>query len=234
MNYLSQEDISFILYILIIVLIYFCIFVVMIILILAILGYIMFIYFKKKIFNYQIKGYNKKTQSIMNKFGGNNIHRIFLMNTPVNSFYVYGIYLFYQIDISYLFHPSLILELELDKNARKWIRIEKNEGIYLSEDYYILKSDQLIPLKKLREKITLLELLETSKQNMGEPNFFNWHILQNNCQDFIEELLKTMNVLTPRVKKQLSQKNSVNINEHNFMYFFLEFVAQCFSFSNYF
>ena len=234
MDYLSQENISFIFYILILVFIYFFIFIIMIILILAIFGYIMFIYFKKKIFNYQIKGYNKTAQHIIHKFGGNKINRIFLMNTPVNSFYVYGIYLFYQIDISYCFHPSLILELDLEKGRRKWIRIEKNEGIYLFEDYYILNNDQLIPLKKLREKMTLLELLETSKQNMGENNFFNWHILQNNCQDFIEELLKTMNVLTTKVKKQLCQKNSFNINEHNFMYFFLEFIAQCFSFSNYF
>ena len=168
MDYLSQENISFILYIFIIILIYFFIFITTSILILAIVGYVMFIYFKKKIFNYQIKGYNKIAQNIIHKFGGNKINRIFLMNTPVNSFYVYGIYLFYQIDISYCFHPSLILELELEKGCRKWIRIEKNEGIYLSEDYCILKNDQLIPLQKLREKMTLLELLETSKQNMGE------------------------------------------------------------------
>ena len=94
MDYLSQENISFVLYISIIVLIYFFICIIMIILILAMFGYIMFIYFKKKIFNYQIKGYNKTTQHIIHKFGGNKINRIFLLNTPIDSFYVYGIYLF--------------------------------------------------------------------------------------------------------------------------------------------
>lgn len=222
---LSQENI---LYILLIASIYCLLSLLMAIFMLAIFGYIIFIYFKKKIFNYEIQCFSRKTQTIINKYGKYRIRRVFLTNTPINLLYIYCTRIFLQFDLTSCFHPSLIVELETteNNNTRQWIRIEKNEGIYLSDTFSILNNTELIPLKKQRgKKMTLLDLLEKTKNNMGTKTFYTWHILNNNCQDFIIELLKTMNILTNKVKNKLCQKNlfhDIEVKEHHFFIYMFD------------
>ena len=56
-----------------------------------------------------------------------------------------------------------------------------------------------------KRKITLKELLNNTKNRVGEKDFFNWNIFTNNCQMFTYELLTTMNISKPKYLKFIDQ-----------------------------
>lgn len=211
----------------------------------SVVGYFMYIYFKKKIFNYQITHYNKQTQQIIQKFGDCNINRVFLIKKPIDYFYVYIMYLVYQVDISYYNHVSLVLELELPNNndnnnknknnkTKKWIRLEKNEGIYLYEDFCILNCHEVVYLKKPKLSMSLTQLLDKTKDTIGERKFYNWHVLENNCQHFTKEILNTLHLSHKKIKREICQHNHFEIKDTHFMYCFFDIFVQLFSFVYYF
>ena len=45
--------------------------------------------------------------------------------------------------------------------------------------------------------------MEETRNRMGNENFFNWHIYENNCQEFIKELIITIENYDDYYKKKI-------------------------------
>jgi hypothetical protein len=84
------------------------------------------------------------------------------------------------------YHLFMIATLE---NGQK-LHIEKNEVIRISP------SPRACPdaLELGTVNIPLSELLDKTRQRIGDNDFFSYDALGNNCQAFIQQLLRTMNL----------------------------------------
>jgi hypothetical protein len=70
------------------------------------------------------------------------------------------------------------------------LHIEKNEIIRMSENPR--PCPDALNLGSPSQPITVNELMERTKQTVGDANFFTYDPFKNNCQSFISYLLKTM------------------------------------------
>jgi hypothetical protein len=137
----------------------------------------------------------KKSSEIIQKFGNYEISRIYILRKPLINSYI-------TLLNNYL---SLIVELKLPNNIKKWIFIEKNDtSIHLKDYFPIISNDEIILNKLVRKKISLNNLLNTTKQRIGNKKFYNWDIINNNYEHFIKYLLKTLDIKEKKMFTQLT------------------------------
>jgi len=145
--------------------------------------------------------YNKKCQSILTTYGNCKIKNIYLVQQPIGKCiqYIFNILTLFQSKSEspekYLCHPSLLIELKKDKHT-KFILVEKNNCINISESFIINKGDEIKKIK-LSTTYTLHQLLQETQTRIGAHMFFNWNLFKNNCQEFTKEILITLNKYTP-------------------------------------
>lgn len=84
------------------------------------------------------------------------------------------------------YHLFMIATLE---NGQK-LHIEKNEVIRISPSPRACPD--ALEVGPPQKSVTLNELLETTRQRIGDGDFFSYDPFRNNCQAFIEQLLKSM------------------------------------------
>ena len=103
------------------------------------------------------------------------------------------------------YHTMLLLEVKLpnedNKNKVKLLLLEKNNCITINDNFVLsqgihieevqIKRTEEEEKEKEKEKKLLKNFLEETRIRMGNENFFNWHLFQNNCQEFTKELLIT-------------------------------------------
>jgi len=70
------------------------------------------------------------------------------------------------------------------------LHIEKNEVIRLSENPR--PCPNALDLGAPSQPITVSELMDRTKQRIGDRDFFTYDPLANNCQNFVNQLLRTM------------------------------------------
>ena len=156
--------------------------------------------------------YNDKIKALLEKYGDHAINKLYLIREPVSNILYYFIkaITFYRYN-KYLFpyHTSLICEINMPNNIKKYILLEKNNCININENYNInekqdikcinlckKKSKQRQDAKETKEvKITLNDILKQTRERIGDDKFFNWHIYKNNCQLFTKEILITLNTV---------------------------------------
>lgn len=200
----------------------------------AIVSYWIYLYYKKKIFNYEIRDYNKKTKKLLQKYGKWKLHRVFLIQKPIDVLFQKGMEWIYKTDISTYYHMGILVELKHNGN-NKLLFIEKNEGIYIYENFPILDSYEIHLSKLVKNKITFEKMMNQTKIGMGEKKYFNWNIIHNNCQHFSFELLKSLGINIDKKFSQLCQSwPDFEINEKTFIHYFFLFFVECFTFANYF
>ena len=139
----------------------------------AIISYWIYLYYKKKIFNYEIKDYNKRTNKVLKKYGKWRIHRVFLIQKPIDVLFQKVMEWIYKTDISTYYHMGILVELKLNGN-NKLLFIEKNEGIYIYENFPILDSYEIHLSKRVKnKKKTFEKMMNQTKLGMGKKNYFN-------------------------------------------------------------
>lgn len=156
--------------------------------------------------------YNKQSQEVLDKYGNYKIKRIYLVRQPFTKMITFGLNLFtfyYYNELIkkcheyYPYHTLLLIELQLRSNKNnickkesrtKFLLVEKNNCINISENFFISKSQENIPLEisKTNKRITLNQILDSTRDRIGSKLFFNWNIYKNNCQEFTKELLVTL------------------------------------------
>ena len=154
--------------------------------------------------------YDQLSKKILNKYGNNIVHRIYVLYTPSTNttMYIFNILSIIIHNKSFygildkikqkglpdkLYHASLIFELKVDKKYTKFIHINKELGVMVREKIIINNNNSIINIKPKYKK-TLKNILDSTMIRMGIDKFYNWDMFNNNCQNFIKELLKTVGI----------------------------------------
>jgi hypothetical protein len=82
----------------------------------------------------------------------------------------------------------LFMIVTMDDGSR--LHIEKNEVIRISESPR--DCPNALDLGTPSQPITITELMDRTKQRIGDRDFFTYDPLGNNCQNFVNQLLRTM------------------------------------------
>jgi len=156
------------------------------------------------------KKYNNKSTKTLKDFGNNKIIGLKIMRTPIMgilntvlngiSFGQWGKSLKNN-NYDTLFHLALIA----DTDGGRQIVIEKNEQINISTSYNVSdKSEsQIINLNGLN--ITVNELLEKTRNSVGDDKYFLYDGLSNNCQWYLRYILESNGLYSEQAKTFLFQ-----------------------------
>lgn len=167
--------------------------------------------------------YNSYKECCINtlkRYGHLPIKRIYLVRTNVNTFFTFLLDVLtwksysaqlrdyrkiVDDDAFFPSHTHMMVEVELENSTRKNIVIEKTNGIEVTTNFRKYESHEMLKVNlKNCHNLTINQLLETTKERIGNQQFFNWHIYKNNCQQFLEELLKSMRKANPRYSEFVS------------------------------
>jgi hypothetical protein len=162
--------------------------------------------------------YSKKCQKLLDLYGDLNIKKIYLVREPLSNFitFVLNVVTFYKYNKlitesqdNFPYHCSIIFEVELPNKMKKLLLLEKNNSINICENFLIHNFQHLkiIPLKN--KKYTINSILNITQKRLGNEIFFNWHVYKNNCQEFIKEILITINKYSKSNKKYILCSNKV-------------------------
>lgn len=158
--------------------------------------------------------YNKLCKKILKKYGDCEINKIYLIRSSLNQIYtiLLNIITLFKYDElvkmsedNFPYHTMLLLEVKLknneDKNKVKLLLLEKNNCITINDNFILTQGMHIEEVeinknkkeenKEEKNKIYLKDFLEETKNRMGNEKFFNWHLFENNCQEFTKELLIT-------------------------------------------
>jgi hypothetical protein len=161
--------------------------------------------------------YSKKCLKILDSYGNLNIKKIYLVREPLSNFITFFLNMltFYKYNKlisesqdNFPYHSSIIFEIELTNKTKKLLLLEKNNSINICENFFIHNFQHLktIPLKK---KYTINSILDITQKRLGNEKFFNWHVYKNNCQEFIKEILITVNKYSKSNKNYILCSNKV-------------------------
>lgn len=158
--------------------------------------------------------FDKKSMDILDKYGDYSINKIYLVRMPpikltstllnILTFYKYDHYIKQSTD--YLpYHIQMIVELKI-KDKLKFILIDKSQRVSISEVFLMNTNYDILPLsfkkkKNADGKHTLNKIIKDTISRIGTRNFFNWDLVNNNCQQFIVEFLDTSGKLTNNTKE---------------------------------
>lgn len=145
--------------------------------------------------------YNKLCNKILKKYGKCEINKIYLVRTGFAKLYTFitnVVTLFKYDDVvkqtgnNYHYHTMLLVEIKLENDRIKWISLEKNNCISMNDNFILTQGMEVkeVELKK-EKKMCLEDFLEETRNRMGNKKFFNWHVFENNCQEFTKQLLLT-------------------------------------------
>lgn len=201
MNYFNINNSVIIIFILLLVI--FCI----------IISFIFFIFISHILFkifkvgveknNIYFYKYNQICEMLLSKFGNLTIKNIYLSCRPVNPICMNILDFLTLFTLKKMiqssqenlmpYHVSLIFQLETENKQPKFIIVEKNSCINITETININENVLLKSIGKPKQIYTINEILETTKCRIGKKRFFNWHYSKNNCKIFVQEILKTIN-----------------------------------------
>ena len=160
--------------------------------------------------------YSKKCQKLLDLYGEYEIKKIYLVREPfsplitfllnVITFYKYN-KLITESQDNFPYHSSIIFEIELQNKMKKLLLLEKNNSINLRENFLINNSQQIKTLPLKNKKYTINSILNTTQKRLGNKKFFNWHVYKNNCQEFIKEILVTINKFSKYNKDYILSNN---------------------------
>jgi hypothetical protein len=160
--------------------------------------------------------YSKKCQKLLDLYGEYNIKKIYLVREPfsplitfllnVITFYKYN-KLITESQDNFPYHSSIIFEIELQNKMKKLLLLEKNNSINLRENFLINNSQQIKTLPLKNKKYTINSILNNTQKRLGNKKFFNWHVYKNNCQEFIKEILVTINKFSKYNKDYILSNN---------------------------
>lgn len=165
------------------------------------MSYIFLFFFKKNINNYTIfNEYTASSKIAIEKYGDNKIINAYLLLEPVHNFYLL-IYKVLSLNNSFerikdVRHTTLLLEVKINKDENKLILIDKTNCISILTEFSINDKYTIIPIqlkKKSKSILTLRKVLDGTCERIGKNKFFNWHFYKNNCNYFIDNVIKTMN-----------------------------------------
>jgi hypothetical protein len=194
------------------------------------MSYFFLFFLKKNINNYTIfNEYTASSKIAIEKYGDNKIINAYLLVEPIHIFYLflYKVLSFnnYCDFIKEVRHTTLLLEIKVNKDENKLILIDKTNCIDIFTKFSINDKCTIIPIKlikksksKSRSILTLRKVLDGTCERIGKNKFFNWHVYKNNCNYFIDNVIKTMNKDFVYDKLFFKSKKETKNMFHNVLY----------------
>lgn len=149
--------------------------------------------------------YNKTSKKILDLYGDYELTKLYLVRQPFTKFttFLLNIITFCNYDRlikesqnSFPNHVKLVFEIKLKNNCKKLLLLEKTNSINISENFHINDLQEMKQINvgnKKKDKLTIKSILQQTQDRVGAEKFFNWHIYNNNCKEFIKEILITIN-----------------------------------------
>lgn len=156
---------------------------------------------------------NKKSQKILDTYGDYKLTKIYLVRQPFSKLisFLLNIITFYNYEKiinesrdNFPYHTLLVFEIKLENEngLKKWILLEKNNCINISDNFIIHNNQEIIDIKMKQDKLTTInDILKKTQNRIGNERFFNWHLYKNNCQEFTKEILISIGKYTNKHKQ---------------------------------
>jgi hypothetical protein len=159
--------------------------------------------------------YPPRVQDFLNKYGNDLISNITLRRAPIKGIIntllnwislgkwdelrkKYGYDTFY--------HLSMVFDVSNTSAV-----LEKNQIINLATGYNQQPDTQILRIQN--PSVTVNELLDRTRKQMGDTNFFTYDAFTNNCQVFLLNVLKANSMLTPTAQDFILQPIDKLVNE---------------------
>jgi len=140
----------------------------------------------------EMKDYSENTKKCLEKYKDYKIKQFYLVknkNTQLGSIINYITLFKYNelIKKAKYFHTENILVVKRGKDTKILI-LHKCPNIILSDKVIFIKENKLEKIPICSTNISVNELLNSVKKNMG-LKYFNWNLRDNNCQHFSKEII---------------------------------------------
>ena len=139
--------------------------------------------------------YSNKTKNTLDQYGTQIIKRLRIMRKPLTAKIQYALKFATSNKSSQiydtLFHLGLIATMDV-----RDLLIEKNEVIDIVDNFNFSGDMELLEVPLHNRQITLNELMNTTKDGMGDKKYFEYNAFTNNCQFFVNDILKYNTLLT--------------------------------------
>ena len=139
--------------------------------------------------------YSPKAKKLLEKYDGKRIKKVVINRTPLNSFLmgVLNAITFGQFKKKMKGKPyDKLFHLRMDLHTESGVvSIEKNEVVTLVENPKTAKNAETMEVKKFSKNMTLRNMLELTRNIIGNYKFFKYQAKDLNCQQFILDILTT-------------------------------------------
>jgi hypothetical protein len=155
------------------------------------------------------QGYNNTSTKTLKTYGDLVIKSLQIVRTPIMSIIDKALNLVSfgkwdnlkkEYSFDKLFHLALIANL-----GRKNIVIEKNEVINISTSYKMSKDSEVLDVPLNGKRFTTNEMLQKTRERMGDSQYFLYDGFKNNCQVFVRECLISEDLYSDKAKNFLFQ-----------------------------
>lgn len=154
--------------------------------------------------------YPKRTQAILNDIGEGRVRGAYVVRVPFSEWLVFAA----NIVTSYAYqrhmgtckehhphHTALLCEVETPHHGTKLVLIDKDSRVHVRDDFVMTRGWSFMRVPDLSTltststsnvSITLSELLNRTRNTIGDRRFFNWNLHRNNCNRLTHELVNTL------------------------------------------
>ena len=155
--------------------------------------------------------YTNETKTTLEQYGKSPIESITIVRTPVSSILTnilnaisFGLFneLMKSQGFDKMFHLALIFKIDSTN-----IIVEKLAEINISTNTKGTLNElaETMPVNTYKGGLVLDEVMNKTRQFMGDKNFFDYDAFTNNCQNFVSSILTANNLNSPDLQKFLYQ-----------------------------
>ena len=216
---------KFYLFIIIIFLLFSLVSIVFVIIILIFI-YILFLKINKQ----KLNDYCEETKKMILRYGKSKIIKIFICRKSVNNKWLNRLDFLTLHKLNKIYnvnkikHTFLIFKL----SNYGYLKLEKDNQIRIS----FLSSLPDCETKEIaiKKKKALNKILERTQLEMGISNYFNYDVINNNCQIFVQEILKSLKKLTDKNKEFIYQDELYKIKYNNYLIGFVNNIVKLYTY----
>lgn len=154
-------------------------------------------------------GYNNTTTKNLNSFGNLPVKSLMIARTPILKILDKTVNLITlgkwnklknEYGFDKMYHLALIANV-----GNKNLVIEKNEVINVNTNYKMTSKTETLDVPLNGKTFTINEMLNKTRERLGEKMFYSYDAFNNNCQVFIKECLTSENLYNEPEKNFLFQ-----------------------------
>ena len=156
--------------------------------------------------------FSNKIKKLVKKYGDKKIRSIRIGRRPINNlveraFNIISLGAWEKLRKKYYYDVLMHLFLVLTLEDGTVLSLEKNSIVTMSENdpRCSLKDVECIEIEYPADSITVNELVEKPLTRIGKEKFFIYSPFEQNCQQFISDVLETFGLLTEKAKKFIYQ-----------------------------